>query len=439
MLASNGFRLLQRLAPGRPTGFRTWTSISTHREGLTIHALKDTVFPYVWLRDSCQSPEAIHPSTSQKLHRSSDIPLDIRPAGLAKGQFSVLTLEDNMHAGVKVTPDGVEIKWEDGRVSTFSREFLETHSSPENLQKSHLARYTTPQAWTLSTITQTPNLFVTYGSLKDPKVLSDAMVQLLKYGLVLIRGVPTEQKANETCELRTLAKMFGEIRETFYGETWDVINVVNSKNIAYTNLDLGLHMDLLYFHHPPRFQALHCLRNRVIGGTSVFVDALQASHTLFHANRQHFDLLTSTPVAFQYLNDGHHLMPETSMLHFPPSAPPPAISHINYSPPFQGPLPLSTPRKFYPALRHFSDILNDPRNTFTYTLKEGDCVMFDNRRVLHARTAFEEKKGNEREEGVRFGTGEDMRTTNRWLKGCYLEADAVLDRMRVSRTKLGLA
>lgn len=48
-----------------------------------------------------------------------------------------------------------------------------------------------------------------------------------------------------TCELRKLAETFSNIRETFYGQVWDVVNVRNSRNIAYTNLDLGLHMDLL--------------------------------------------------------------------------------------------------------------------------------------------------------------------------------------------------
>jgi len=54
-------------------------------------------------------------------------------------------------------------------------------------------------------------------------------------------------------------------------------------------------------------------------------------------------------------------------------------------------------------------------------------VLFDNRRVLHGRTAFYEKEGVEKgEDGV----------PNRWLKGCYLEADALVDRVRVLRTKL---
>ena len=50
---------------------------------------------------------------------------------------------------------------------------------------------------------------------------------------------------DETCELRALAAAFGRIRYTFYGHVWNVRNIKESRNIAYTNLDLGLHMDLL--------------------------------------------------------------------------------------------------------------------------------------------------------------------------------------------------
>jgi gamma-butyrobetaine dioxygenase len=98
---------------------------------------------------------------------------------------------------------------------------------------------------------------------------------------------------------------------------------------------------------------------------------------------------------------------------------------VNYSPPFQAPLPLSTPKEFYPALLRFGKLLNDPQNTHEYTLREGDAVLFDNRRVLHARTAFSDPESEP-------GKGE----TNRSLKGCYLEADALVDRMRVLRTKI---
>jgi len=69
-------------------------------------------------------------------------------------------------------------------------------------------------------------------------------------------------------------------------------------------------------------------------------------------------------------------------------------------------------------------MLGDEKNQYKYLLKEGDAVIFDNRRVLHARTAFSDLEDDQ------SGSEED---TNRWLKGCYLEADAPFDRGRVLR------
>jgi gamma-butyrobetaine dioxygenase len=109
------------------------------------------------------------------------------------------------------------------------------------------------------------------------------------------------------------------------------------------------------------------------------------------------------------------------------------IDHINYSPPFQAPLPLSTPPAFYPALQRFTEILNDADNTYQYTLQEGDAVIFDNRRVLHARTAFSS------DIEARQGPGVVEGEADRWLKGCYLEVDALLDRRRVLSAKCDFA
>ncbi len=181
-----------------------------------------------------------------------------------------------------------------------------------------------------------------------------------------------------------------------------------------------------YFQHPPRYQILHCLRNRVEGGKSIFVDAVHVASELRKRDRAAFDVLAGTPVAFHYINDGHHLYRVHRTIQLPENgtrASP--VSFINYSPPFQAPLPRNTslPR-FVPALKTFADMLEDPAVRFEYLLKEGDAVIFDNRRVLHARTAFHEPEAESNQE------------TNRWLKGCYLEADAVLDRMRVLGAEL---
>lgn len=160
----------------------------------------------------------------------------------------------------------------------------------------------------------------------------------------------------------------------------------------------------------------------------MFVDALAAAEELRQTHPEDFDILTTTPVAFHYINDGHHLHrshPTIELDPIPtPDGSPRPISHINYSPPFQAPLALSTPAEFYPAFQRYVALLDRPSALYDYTLKEGDTVMFDNRRVLHARTAFTDKEGVSEDE------------VNRWLKGCYIEADAILDRGRVLREAL---
>ncbi|KAF5325274.1 hypothetical protein D9619_009845 [Psilocybe cf. subviscida] len=400
---------------------RTWTTLTRGREALTVHALNDTPFPYVWLRDSCQAPSSVHPSTRQKLHRTSDVPVDVQPAPGG----------DSVHVRAGTSADGkeegeaVSIVWKDGHESVYTREFLERYAIPGRLEAFHGDEYLRERAWTRADIERVPGLYIDYegdeGVQDTDAGLLRAMTHLAQYGLLFVRGVPHRETSDKRCELRVLAERFGEIRPTFYGLLWDVVNLRESRNIAYTNLDLGMHMDLLYFQHPPRYQILHCLRNQVIGGTSIFVDGLHAARTLRETHPEYFDTLTKTPVSFHYINDGHHLHHEHHTIELDTRTG--EISHINYSPPFQAPLPLNTPAEFYPALKEFARLLNDPQHTYEYTLKEGDAVVFDNRRVLHARTAFRDKPGDE---------GKDEET-NRWLKGCYLEADALLDRMRVLR------
>ncbi|KAG2076272.1 Clavaminate synthase-like protein [Suillus decipiens] len=377
-------------------------------------------FPHRWLRDACQCATCVHPSTSQKLHRTSDIPADVRP----------------IPHGVTFKDSGIHIEWADDHKSFYKHSFLERYSSTQRLSSFH--KDVRPISWDVSTISKAPDLYMAYEAIKKPSQLLAAITQLTRYGLLFLTGVPNTENTDETCEVRKLADMFGEVRETFYGRLWDVKNIRNSKNIAYTNLDLGMHMDLLYFQHPPRYQILHCIRNRVSGGISRFVDGLHAAETLYKTHPVDFDTLATTPVPFHYVNDGHHLHYEHPTIELaslpavigtgsPTSAPSvPEINCINYAPPFQAPLLLdSTPPAFYDALGRYAAMLEDPVNVLNYALREGDAVLFDNRRVLHARTSFTD-------DGRVDADGE----MDRWLKGCYLQVDTVLDRARMLRTKL---
>ncbi|KAI6145156.1 hypothetical protein BKA82DRAFT_127702 [Pisolithus tinctorius] len=366
-------------------------------------------FPYLWLRDACQCPKCVHPSTRQRLHRLSDIPADIGPA-----------TDDS----VDLKQDGVHIRWTDGHESFHSFTFLERYSSASSLSSFH--RDIPAEPWDASTISQSPDLFVPYDDLSQPSRLLSAITQLTRFGLLLVTGVPTNNTDDATCETRKLANLFGEIRPTLYGEVWEVKHIVDSRNIAYTNLDLGLHCDLLYLEHPPRYQILHCLRNRAVGGMSIFADGLHTANTLRRTHPEDFNILSTTPVPFHYINDGHHLHHEHPTIELEPIPTSPfaerTVKYINYSPPFQAPLLLSPGLlEFHTALKQFATQLDVPGNRMEYVLREGDAALFDNRRVLHARTAFAD-----------IGCDVDGKP-NRWLKGCYWEADPVLDRGRVLR------
>jgi gamma-butyrobetaine dioxygenase len=87
------------------------------------------------------------------------------------------------------------------------------------------------------------------------------------------------------------------------------------------------------------------------------------------------------------------------------------VTAVSYSPPFQVPLPRNTPHEFYVALARFA------------------AVVFDNRRVLHGRTAFESR---------RFGSVSDRKDSGepiRWLKGYYFEGDAMARHGRILRDR----
>jgi alpha-ketoglutarate-dependent taurine dioxygenase len=349
----------------------------------------------------------------------------------------------------------VHISWAgpDRHRSFFPQALLAAHAAPSALRSFHndvpVAPWPTASALLAAS---GPDLAVPHDELATPHGLLRAITQLQRTGLLFLRDVPNADTSDANCEVRKLAARFAEVRDTFYGDVWNVKTMDESRNIAYTSLFLGLHMDLQcvlhqrlhfnnndnsfaicrYFESPPRFQILHCLRNRTHGGISLFVDAFAAAETLRASHPPDFTRLVTTPVPFQYINDARHLHYARPTITLDPAGGiEPRVTAVSYSPPFQGPLPLNTPHEFYDALARFAALLETPAAVYAHQLCEGEAVVFDNRRVLHGRTAFEGRRfegmGDHREAG-----GEP----SRWLKGCYFEGDAMASRGRVLRDRV---
>jgi len=246
--------------------------------------------------------------------------------------------------------------------------------------------------------------------------------ELQSYGLVFLRGVPNSQNAVEL-----IAKRIGNLRDTFYGRTWDVKSVPQAKNVAYTNVFLGFHMDLLYMTDPPGIQLLHCLKNTCEGGSSMFSDSFRAVHEMVNIDdkKNIFKTnLTQRRQVFHYKNAGEYYRYERPMLVREPNQGWDDFKFVNWSPPFQGPFP-EIPRNRYlepwmKTAKAFQERVEAPESIYEYKMQEGDCVLFNNRRILHARRAFDTASGE------------------RWLKGAYLDTDVFHSRYRVLRERFGL-
>src|SRR5262249_52364956 len=120
--------------------------------------------------------------------------------------------------------------------------------------------------------------------------------------------------------------------------------------------------------------------------------------------------LASTAVCFEFSDQSTYLSAERPLIQCSESS----VEAIHYNNRAMAPLqiPAGLIPRFYRAYRTFAMILREPAQTLTTTLSEGDAVVFNNRRILHGRTAF---PSNDR----------------RLLQGCYLEQDGLFSQIAV--------
>jgi gamma-butyrobetaine dioxygenase len=72
-------------------------------------------------------------------------------------------------------------------------------------------------------------------------------------------------------------------------------------------------------------------------------------------------------------------------------------------------LPYGDIAPFYAAYRRWAALLAQPERQLNLRLRPGDCLVFDNTRILHARTAF----------------AMSADSPGRHLQGCYADLDGL--------------
>jgi gamma-butyrobetaine dioxygenase len=180
------------------------------------------------------------------------------------------------------------------------------------------------------------------------------------------------------------------------------------------------------------------------------VDSFAVAYDFTNDHPAAAKLLRTHEITFEYDNDGHHLSANRTILpsaHLERSL----EAAVSWSPPFQGVRPplnslppgdrglssaylrahfqvlAAQDRELVEAIALWESYLDRPKYKYEFKMEEGDLVMFDNRRVLHARRAFRDYTPEERLANSVPPPNEGE--PSRWLKGCYLDGDAVWDKL----------
>jgi gamma-butyrobetaine dioxygenase len=367
--------------------------------------------PPSWLRASCPCQSCLDPHSGQRLVSITDQPAEVAlGAVIEDDQSFLITFEPDGHraaiakawlagAVAAVPPAG---RSEDAKRPWMAADF------PGGPPPRHWDRYRASDGYR-----------------------ADCLDGLIMDGFMLLRGLPIEPGT-----VLQAAGSMGFVRETNYGRLFDVRATVDPVNLAYTALAIPPHTDNPYRDPVPTVQLLHCLASAAEGGDSGLVDGFAAACLLRTEDPTGFGILTSTPVTFRYADRTAELRATMPMIGLDARG---RIREVRFNNRSMQPLPLSAPAgrtepggagdpgqapagqpepcpadAFYRAYRAFAEILLRPELMLTFRLSPGDCVVFDNTRILHARTAF-------------------TSSGRRHLQGCYADIDGVESELAVLR------
>lgn len=336
-------------------------------------------FNYYWLRDAC--PSAIDPDTRERVLDISALASDPQPKSAV------------------VSDNTLTIDWQENDHRTcLPLSLLETYAGanghstdPADLPRrlwyasDHPARIRTSQA--------------------DVDHSTGARLQfaraLIEDGIALVKGMEDSDAG-----LTRLAEALGPVTPTVDGSYFDVRLMIKPTNLAFTARALELHTDLPSEESAPGIQFLHCRANTVAGGYSLFVDGAAVAEALRQERPEDFTLLSTHEIPFIRRHDGWDYRAYQRVIELDHDG---RVSGLTISQHLQDAidLPQTILDDYYPALCRFIRMLKEPRFVCRFRLEAGDCIVFDNHRIVHGREAYQATSGE------------------RYLRGCYVDRGAL--------------
>ncbi len=316
-------------------------------------------FHYFWLRHNCDCCR--HPQTGERTLCPSDVPMDLQPASV----------------NPSIDETALTILWNDPSAhrSHYRLDWLREHAYALNRDA------VSPPASDVSRLEVNAAQLAAAPRLRD--VCRERLAQL---GAVVVRnfGPDTEALIDDFAHvgLTIVPTHFGRIEDLRTDNTTNA----NTDQLGYTDAAVNLHTDQPFLDTPPRYQLLHCMQPADQGGDSVVVDAWQAARYLRSLDAPAFAMLTRVAVRF------HRQQKQFTRLQAAPiiEVRNQELFRIRSSYFTMAPhhVPFAEMEPWYRAYNHFVAITNAPRHQYRFRLGAGDFLMYDNFRMLHARTSF---------------------------------------------------
>ncbi|MDJ0343676.1 TauD/TfdA family dioxygenase [Streptomyces sp. H10-C2] len=352
-----------------------------------------TRLPAAWLRDNCGCSLCRDPRNGQKLFHITDLPQELAIGDVRE----------------RAGGASFEVEWvPDGHRSVYALEWL-TESAPSGDGRSGDGRTEDgKQLWRAAALDGRLPEADWEAYLAEPAERIRVLESVQRLGFALLRGVPCRER-----QVLAVAETFGYVRETNYGSLFDVRVEADPNNLAFTGAAITPHTDNPYRDPVPTLQLLHCLTNAATGGDSGLVDGFAAAALLRDEDPAAYEVLTRTLVPFRFDDARSALRADRPLIDVDPLG---RIREVRFNNRSIGTLRLSAEELdlFYAAYRRFGALLLRDDLRLDFRLAPGDCLIFDNTRLLHARTAFAE-------------SGE------RHLQGCYADLDGLASTLEVLR------
>ncbi len=348
-----------------------------------------SLLPGVWLREFSPDLGTIHPVTREQVIMLVDLPEDLRAAD------------------AEVLPDGsLRVTWHpEGPDSLYDPGWLWAHR-PEAPATDALPPR---RLWERGEAPHRALTVVDGAALRsgDEGALRSWLTAIHVDGIGLIENLPQNPEVVPDIPAR-----IGCLRNSNFGAIWEVESLPDADSNAFTDVALPAHNDMCTREYMPGLQFLFCMHNSCEGGDSIFVDAFAVTEQLKAESAESYDVLATVAVPFGTRNQDSDHRFHAPVLELDAAG---ELSTVRYTWWLRNPMSgdTATIKAFYAAFLRFQSLANDPGNQRRLRLRPGDLAAFDNRRMLHGRTAFDTGSGR------------------RWLRGCYGEREELESRLRM--------